>query len=346
MLPRILLLPLLVPVFLVVIGTLGIHVLEGHSLFDSLYFTVVTLTTIGFGDIVPRTDAGRIFTMVLALSGVFSLFYAATAVIRLMVSGELQAVLGRELMERTLAQIKDHIIVCGYGRMGRLVCREFSQARMPFVVVDKSAQDLQDFEMPHGVALVGDATSDEVLRHAGIDRARGLVTVMASDADNLFTTMSARLLNARLFIVARVEDAQSEPKLLRAGANRAVSPYHIGGNRVAQAILRPTVVDFIDLATRTEFIELQLEETQIAPNSPLAGATLKDSRLRSELKIIIVAIKKAADGMLFNPDPETTIMPGDILVAIGHKEQLQQLEKLAAPPSVPAGTAPGTKPPS
>jgi voltage-gated potassium channel len=186
--------------------------------------------------------------------------------------------------------------------------------------------------MPHGVALVGDATADEVLKHAGIDRARALVTVMASDAANLYTTMSARLLNAKLFIVARVEASQAEQKLLRAGANRVVSPYQIGGSRVAQAVLRPTVVDFIELATRAEHIELQLEETQIHPKSPLAGNNLKDSRLRSELKIIIVAIKKSAGHMLFNPAPDTLLEAGDILLAIGHKDQLQQLETLANPP--------------
>ncbi len=332
MLPRSFLLTLLVLPLLVVVGSVGFHLLEGRSLFDSLYFTVITLTTIGYGDVVPNTPEGRIFTMFLALSGVFILFYAATSVIRIMVTGELRKILGRQQMERTLSQMKDHIIVCGYGRMGRRVCREFAQEKVPYVIVEKVPELLQDFQIPQGVPLVGDATDEEVLKHAGIDRARGLVTVMASDADNLFTTMGARLLNAKLFIVARVEGTHSEQKLLRAGANRVVSPYHIGGTRVAQAVLRPTVVDFIELATRTEHIELQMEETRIAEHSSLAGSNLRDSRLRADLKVIIVAIKKAAGTMLFNPDPDTTIEGGDILVAIGHKEQLQLLETLANRP--------------
>jgi voltage-gated potassium channel len=284
MIPWRLVLTLLVPFVLVVAGTIGFHFLESLSLFEALYLTVITLTTIGYGDITPRTAAGQWFTMFLVVGGVFSFFYAATALIRAVVSGEVGAMLGKAHMERTLADINNHIIVCGYGRMGRLVCREFSQAGLPFVVIDRNTAALEDFEVPHGVALHGDATSDDVLKHAGIERARALLTVMASDADNLYATMSARLLNSKLFIVARVEEAHSEQKLLRAGANRVVSPYQIGGRSMAQAVLRPTVVDFIELATRTEHIELQLEEARIQGHSLLAGATIKDSRLRADLR--------------------------------------------------------------
>jgi voltage-gated potassium channel len=320
---------LFVPVILVLAGTVGYHLIEGWTLFDSLYVTIITLTTIGYGDLAPTTVAGRGFTMVLVLVGVFSLFYAATALIRALVSGELQTILGRQLMERNLAQLQNHLIVCGYGRMGRLVCREFSARGLPFVVIDLEPLNLENFKVPHGIALHGDATSDEILKRAGIDRARALVTVMASDADNLYTTMSARLLNEKVFIVARVEDTQAEQKLLRAGANRVVSPYQIGGERVAQAVLRPTVVDFIELATQTEHFELQIEETRIGPTSPLVNTTLQDSRLRAELKVIIVAIKRASGQMIYNPDPDLRIEVGDILVAIGHRENLDQLDTLA-----------------
>jgi voltage-gated potassium channel len=190
---------------------------------------------------------------------------------------------------------------------------------------------MHDFDLPHGLTLVGDATSDDVLKRAGIDRARGLVTVMASDADNLFATLSARLLRADLFIVARAEAVGTEAKLVRAGANRVVSPYQIGGTRVAQAVLRPTVVDFIELATRTEHIDLQLEETCVAASSSLAGASLKSSRVRADLKIIIVAIKKHGGHMNFNPASETVLEPGDTLVAMGNREHLSQLQNLANP---------------
>ncbi|HKW87103.1 MAG TPA: potassium channel family protein, partial [Nitrospiraceae bacterium] len=238
---RRLLLLLLVPNLLLIIGTLGFSFIEGWSLLESLYMTINTLTTLGFGE-GPVSVGGRVFTMLLALGGVFTLFYTVTELIRTVVSGEIQVIMGRQYMERSLAVLHNHLIVCGFGRMGRLVCQEFSKHKFPFVVIERQAELLEGFDLPYGIALHGDATSDEILKRAGIERARALVTVAASDADNLYITMSGRLLNERVFIVARAEDSGSEQKLLRAGANRVVSPYLIGGARVAQAVLRPTVV--------------------------------------------------------------------------------------------------------
>jgi voltage-gated potassium channel len=333
---RRLVLLVLIPLLLVTFGTLGFHVLEGWPLADALYTTVITLSTIGYGDFVPRSLPGKVFTMGLVLGGVFTIFYAATEIIRSVVSGEVADILGRRQMERELAGVKDHVIVCGFGRMGRLVCSEFSREHVPFVIIDEREETLRDFRLSCGIPLVGDATADDILRRAGIDRARGLVTVMASDANNLFTTLSARLLSPKLYIVARVEDPHSEQKLLRAGANRVVSPYQIGGVRVAHAMLKPTVVDFIDLATRTGHIELQMEEARIAKHSPLAGCKLRESHLRDELRVIIVAIKKPNGEMLFNPDPDLVLHADDILVAIGHKGHLRKLEIQANPPNVNA----------
>lgn len=314
-----------------VAGTLGYPLIEGRhwSYFDALYMTVITLTTIGYGETHPLSPAGRAFTMFLALSGVFTLFFTATEIVRAMISGQVEALLGRRRMERSLADIHEHIVVCGYGRMGRLVCQEFSSQGLPFAVIEINEELLEDFQVPHGLPLHGDCTSDEVLQHAGVARARALIATVGSDADNLYTTLSARLLNPKLFIVARAEDSRSEQKLLRAGANRVVSPYVIGGTRLAQAALRPTVVDFIELATRTEHLELQIEEMQVAAVSPLAQATVKDSRLRQEFGVIIVAIKKPSGKMVFNPAPETKLEAGDILIAIGGREQLDLLKKTA-----------------
>jgi voltage-gated potassium channel len=320
---------LLVPIVLLVLGTEGYHAIEGWSYADALYMTVITLTTVGFAEVHELSPAGRIFTMFLCLGGIFTLLYAATEMIRTVVSGELQEILGRRKMERSLAALRDHLIVCGFGRMGRLVCQEFSREQLPYVVIDKQAELLEGFALPHGIALHGDATSDEVLKHAGIERARAVVTVLASDADNLYITLSARLLNERLFIVARAEEAGCDEKLRRAGANRVVSPYQIGGARVAQAVLRPTVVDFIELATKTEHFDLQIEETQISPRSPLAGTMLQDSRLRQDFGVIVVAIKKASGKMVFNPSPDMVLEAGDILIAIGDREHLDRLEALA-----------------
>ena len=320
----------IVPIALVVVGTVGYRFVEAkYSWLDALYMTIITLSTIGYGEVHTLSDEGKIFTMLLILGGVFGFGYSATEIIRSVVSGEIASILGKQKMERTLAQLHDHIIVCGFGRMGRLVCKEFARLGKTFVVIDNSAEELKDFDFAHGIALVGDATSDEVLKRAGIERAHSLVTVMMSDADNLFTTLSARLLNAKLIIVARVEDMTSEQKLIRAGANRVVSPYQIGGTRVAHAVVKPTVVDFIELTTRTEHIELQLEECKIEMNSPLAGCILRESRLRADHQIIIVAIKKASGHMLFNPPSDTILDVGDILVAMGSLDSLAVLGQLA-----------------
>jgi voltage-gated potassium channel len=327
--PRRLILMLAIPTGLILIGTISYHFLEDLSLFDSLYLTVITLTTIGYGDIWPKTIVGRLFTIFLALGGIFTLFYVAAEVIRMVIGGEVRTILGRRRMELSLTQLKNHLIVCGFGRMGRLVCKEFATEGLPFVVIEREAQLLTDFPYASAITLAGDATSDEVLRHAGVERARALVAVLPSDADNLFITMSARLLNDKIFIVARAEGELCEKKLLRAGASRVVSPYTIGGSRMAQAVLRPAVVDFIELATRTEYLDLQIEETEIDAKSTLAGKSLQDSRVRKEMGVIIVAIKKAAGHMVFNPPGDALMEPGDLLITLGNRTQLDQLEQMA-----------------
>jgi voltage-gated potassium channel len=232
-------------------------------------------------------------------------------------------------MERNLAQMNDHVIVCGYGRMGRYVCRDFSRQGLSFVIVDRSTDLLAGFDLPGGIALHGDGTNDEVLKKAGVDRARALVTVLPSDADNLYVVMSARLMNAKLLIVSRAETEEAEKKLMRAGADRVVAPYAIGGSKVAQAVTRPTVLEFIELATKTEHLELQIEQVEVAAASGLVGTTLSNSRLRVDLGLIIVAIKKKHGAMVYTPPAETVLEAGDTLLALGKKSQLEQLERLA-----------------
>jgi voltage-gated potassium channel len=291
--------------------------------------TVITITTVGFGEVHPLHSEGRVFTIALSLVGVFTLLYAATAAIRAIVSGEVRGDIGRQRMEHTLSELKDHVIVCGFGRMGRFVCAEFSASGQPFVVVDKAASVLEGFQVPHGIALAGDATSDGVLRRAGIERARVLVAVTASDADNMYITMSARLLNEKLLIVSRAEDQVTQKKLLRAGANRVVAPYVIAGQTVVQAVERPTALSFLELATRSDYRELQIEETEVKPGSRLAGAHLDDAHLRQEMGITVVAIKKSDGRMIVSPSPEVVLEPGDILICLGHRDQLGRLSALA-----------------
>lgn len=317
---------------LFVFGTLGYWIIEWprYTLLEALYMTVITLTTVGYREIHAPSPAGMVFTILLLLVGVFVLAYSGTEIIRAVVSGELHYLLGRRYMARSLAGLKGHLIVCGYGRMGKYVCREFSRQGIEFVVVDRSEELLADFNLTGGIAVVGDATSDETLKRAGVERARGLVTVAPHDADNLYITMSARLLNSRLFIVARAESDEAEQKLMRAGADRVVAPYALGGNKIAQTVLRPTVLEFIELATRTEHLELQLEQTLIAVGSPLAGASLAGSRLRQDVGLIIVAIKKRDGTMVYTPPAEAVLEAGDTLVALGRRNHLDHLEKLAS----------------
>ena len=320
----------LLPNALLAIGTLGYYLIEPkYSVFDAFYMTVITLTTVGYGEVHELSTGGRVFTIALLLVGTFTLFYAATEIVRAVVSGEVQHIYGRGLMARNLAALHDHYIVIGYGRMGKHVCREFSRQGKPFVLVEKDAKLLEGFALEHGLTVVGDATSDEVLRLAGVERATALVTVVPHDAENLYITMSARLLNADLFIVARAEAEQTEVKLRRAGADRVVAPHALGGSKIAQAVMRPNVLDFMELATKTGHLEFQIEETVIRPGSKLAGASLTSSRLRQDFGLIVVAIKKEQGEMVYTPTSETVLESGDTLIALGRRAQLDQLDALA-----------------
>jgi voltage-gated potassium channel len=315
---------------LVAVGTVGYSLLEpNYTVFDALYMTVITLTTVGYEEVHPLSTAGRVFTIFLLLGGVMTFFFATTEIIRGIVGGELRTMLGKRRMEQTLAAMTQHVIICGYGRMGRYICREFARQKVPFVLIERQDGLLKDFQLASGVALAGDATADDVLTKAGVARARALITVAATDADNLYITMSARLLNDKLFIVARAEQSEAEGKLQRAGANRVVAPHALGGLKMTHAVLRPAVVDFIELATRTEHLDLQIEETLVYPGSRLAGATLRATRLRQDPGVIVVAIKRAGGHMLSNPSGDQVLEAGDTLIAVGGVGQLDQLKKMA-----------------
>lgn len=319
-----------VPLMLLLIGTLGYYFLEDdYTLFDALYMTVITLTTVGYGEVRPLSPLGRAFTMVFLLVGVFSLFYSATEIFRAIITGEFQDQFGRQRMARALAGMKDHVIICGFGRMGRYVAQEFARQGVGFVVVDRMPDFPERSKISGGLPVVGDATNDDVLKRAGIDRARAIVTVLPNDAENLYVTMSARLLSPTVFIVARAESETAERKILQAGADRVVAPYELGGNRIAQAVLRPTVMEFVELATRTEHLELQIEQTRLETGSPLLGTTLALSDIGKNLNVIIVAIKKRDGQMIYAPPPDTPLSYGDTLVALGKRPQLNELERLA-----------------
>ena len=310
---------------------MGYCVIEGWTIFDSLYMTVITLATIGYQEVRPLSYTGRAFTIVLIFFGVGVVAYAINNGIRAVFEGEFQKALGRRKLEKKLKNLKNHFIVCGYGRMGQIICRELKAHNVPFVVIEKELQEIDaDEETPF---LYGDATKDELLKKAGIERARGLISVLSTDAQNLFVVLSARELNPNLLIVARAGEEGSEQKLLRAGADRVVSPYHIGGLRIAHTVLKPAVVDFLEFATKSGNFELQMEEIVVGEDSAFANKTIHEAGIGRELGVIVVAIKRKDGEMKFNPVHNTRIKPGDTLIAIGETEKLKTLETLAQSPS-------------
>ncbi|MEJ2697686.1 MAG: NAD-binding protein [Candidatus Sulfobium sp.] len=314
-------------IFIVTFGTAGYILLEGWNFFDSIYMTITTLTTVGYREVHDLSLIGRMFTLILIIGGVGTVFYTLSTGAKFILEGELQEIFGRRRVERKIKDLRDHYIVCGYGRMGRIICGELKAEGLPFAVIEKEPDAAAVGE--DILLLKGDATRDEILKDLHIERAKGLVSVLPTDAENLFVVLSARGMNPRLQIVARAGEEGSERKLLRAGADRVVSPYHIGGLRMAQTILKPAVVDFIEFATRSGNMDLQMEEVVIQENSELVGRTLDESGIGRDLGVIIVAIKELSGEMKFNPTFRSTIKAGNTLIALGETSKLRVLEGLA-----------------
>lgn len=331
--PRRVWLAVLIPAFLLSVGSVGYRLIEGDhwSYFDGFYMTAITLTTIGYGETHPLSNAGRLFTVVLAYSGIFTLAYFASELVRAVVTGELRQVIGRQWVDDQLANLTGHLIVCGYGRMGKIVCSELERLRRPFVLLDASADRLKDANLHFGLPLVGDATADELLRKAGVERARALISVVGSDSDNLYIVLSARLLNPKLLIVARAEEEDAEVKLRKVGANKVISPYLAGAHRAVQAVLRPTVLHFMEMATRPEFLDLQIEEVRVAAGSALAGHSIRHSHVHEQLGIVVVGVLRPNGELLYSPHADVILEPDAVLIALGQRRNLDRLEKLAGP---------------
>lgn len=314
-------------IFVVTVGSAGYMVIEGWSCLDSLYMTIITLASVGYKEIHDLSPNGRLFTIILIIGGVGSVAYTLTTVAKIVLEGEIKEIFGRGRLEKKIKELKNHYIVCGYGRMGKIICKELREKNIRFAVVEKKL-DLPE-EKEDLLILEGDATKDEILKEVGIEKAKGLISVLPTDAENLFVVLSARELNPDLFIVARAGEEGSEQKLMRAGADRVVSPYHIGGLRIAHTVLKPAVVDFIEFATKSGNIDLQMEEITIQDGSALAGQTLDECGIGRDLGIIVVAIKKTSGDMQFNPTYKTAIKTGDTLIALGEIAKLKALEDMA-----------------
>jgi len=313
-------------VLVVAVGTLGYVIIEGWGFYDSLYMTIITLSTVGFGEVHILTSEGKIFTIILILFGVGTAAYGFGVLGQFVVEGELRKILGKRKMEKQIKKLKNHYIICGYGRVGGQVCREFKSRGASLIVVENDINHLEALAKTDLIFVQGDATDDETLKTAGIKRAKGLVSTIASEADNVYVTLSARHLNPDLVITCRADSKEAERNIRRAGADRVVSPHIIGGMRMALATLRPNVVDFLQVAGFEEGIGISIEELLIKENSPLAGHTLRELDLRAKYGLTVMGIRKPEGKMVRNPSAETLLEPGDIIILLGESNQLERLE--------------------
>ena len=318
-------------------GTTGYMVIEKWSFLDALYMTVITITTVGYREMGPMSPAGMVFTIVVVFSGMGLIIYILGAIAQAMVEFQLGSVIGRRKLLSKIRSMKNHYIVCGFGRIGKIICRELKANRIPMVVIDSGPAGAPTLEHEEIPVIHGDATSEDILLEAGIERARGLVSVVGSDSDNVFVTMSARGLNPNLFILSRAEEEHTEKKLMRAGANRVVMPYHIGGQKMAHAIVRPVVSDFLEFTVHNRRIGLEMGEVLVSDRSPLSGVKLADSGIRQQMDVIIIAIQKKDGEMRFNPSSQTQMDPGDTLIALGKSEDISRLAKILSGENAESG---------
>ncbi|MCI0419828.1 MAG: potassium channel protein [Acidobacteria bacterium] len=316
---------------LIVGGTLGYHYLEGWSLLDSFYMTMVILSTVGLGADRTLDDAGKLFTVGLIACGAVIAGFGFNAIGHRILENQLGDYLGRRKMEKETKKLQGHYIVCGAGRVGRRVVKEFQLNGVPYVVIEKDPALAEKLSSEGSLTIVGDAADEDVLLKAGIDKARGLITAISTDADNVYVTLTAKGLRPDLAIVTRAQEQSAQKKLLKAGATKVVMPYESAGQILAHSILKPNVADFIESVTTGDMakLNLQLEEVAISPHSRIAGMTLQQSEIRKKLGIIIVAMKKKDGVMGFDPAAESKIEAGDCLIALGTAESLRRLEEMA-----------------
>lgn len=316
-------------VSLVAAGTVGYRIIEGWTWFECFYMTVITLATIGYGEPAGITTMGRLFTVGLIVSGVGTVGYALTAVAQSIIQGELRSTLEKRRLQNAISHLSNHFIICGAGRVGRRVAAELVAEGQTSLILEREVAVSERLAAEGQLVLAGDATDEDTLRRAGIGRARGLVCALPSDAENVYTTLTARDMCPGIYIVARVNFDSATPKMLKAGANKIISPIATGAHQIAQALLRPAVSDFIEIATKTEGLDLVIEEVLIEDGSALCGKSLRESNVRSEYNVIVVSIKRSGGQMVFNPRGEATMDVGDYLIAIGRKVDLENLALLA-----------------
>lgn len=311
------------------VGTAGYVLIEGWSAWDAFYMTVISVTTAGYREVHDLSQAGQVFTTVLLVGGVGTAFYAFTLVAAGIIEARLRPRFAERRRSRMIHELTDHFILCGAGRIGRIIADEFRRQSVPFVVIDRDAEAVHQVLDRGDLAVEADASREDTLLKLHIERARGLIAALGSDAENVYTILTARGLRPELLVIARADSEDAERKLLRAGATRVVSPYQIGAAQMAQTALRPAVVDFVQLATSSENLELAMEQVGIGRGSVLAGRTIVEANLRQRFGVIVVGIRRPDGKMDFNPSHDAVMGVGDQLVVLGPPEQMKGLETAA-----------------
>lgn len=314
------------------VGTVGFTLIDGYPPFDAFYMSLTTMTTVGYGEIHPLSHAGRVFNSFLIVFGVTTIFIAIGAMTQTIIELEFGDAIGKRRNKRMIDNLKEHYIICGFGRVGRGAASELSHAGVPFVVVDINPDRVERAMLSGMLAVAGDSTHDETLRLVGIERARGLVAALATDADNLFVLLSAKGLNPGIYVAARAAEEGAEAKMRRAGADAVFAPYAITGHRLAQSLLRPHVVQFLDFTTKDVGEDIAIEQVRVAKTSEMVSKTIKEMQLRKEVGVIVMAVRKESGEMVFNPPAETAVQGGDYLIVMGRPGDLRALETLLAEP--------------
>lgn len=318
--------------FTVGFAALGYRIIEGGSVVDALYMTVITIATVGFREVYPMSQAGKIFTIFVIVFSTVILAYTIGTLGQLLVEGQIREILGRRKMEKRISKLKDHFVIVGYGRVGQMVHSEITKAGESSVVIESDSAALDQLERDGALYIEGNAIEDEILLEAGIKDAKCLVDTIPDEADSVFISLSARQFNPNLYIIARADTKSGEKKLLRAGADRVILPYEIGGKRMAMASLRPNVVDFMTLEATGAHLGLSIEEVEIFREAEIEGKTLKEADLRSKYGLTVIGIKKPSGDLQLHPPADTRMEEGDILVLIGKTENLERLSELCKVP--------------
>ncbi len=318
--------------FVIAVGTLGYRLIEGWPWMDGLFMTFITLTTIGFAEVRPLSDIGRVFTIMIALTGIgIVTFVAARSAQLLLASDRLRE---RQKMKR-INQFENHYIVCGYGRVGQRLAEDLDHAGCKYVVIDRAEKEVEQLQGEGRLYVQGNAEDEETLAKAGIDRAFGLILALPEDSSNVFVTLTAREMNPNVFILARTIDHRNRSKLLHAGADKVIAPSEVGADRMAQVILRPNVDQFLERVLRAGALSLQIDEVEVRPGAALAGQTLAESNFRQQFSAIVIGMIDQSEGnhMRFNPDPGAEIQEGDILIVLGDPDMIRTLRDKGCTPT-------------